>query len=310
MNPADTSPGRFWLVVNGKHAGLPALRQGVQDLRDRGHRVDVRVTWEAGDAERLAGEGVEAGAEVVAACGGDGTVNAVCNGLLETREQDRPALAVVPLGTANDFATACHLPLEMPRALQRLPGLTARPVDVGRVDGRRFINLATAGFGSRVTAETPEELKNALGGAAYFLTGLTRFSAVAPVSVALAGPEFEWRGEILMLAVGNGRRAGGGHELCPEALIDDGLLDVSILPAPAEGEWRTAITGLMSRGRSAVLEAMTRARLPWLEVEAPDGLNVNLDGEPMTGDAFRFEIEPGRLRLMLPGDSPVLRAAS
>lgn len=308
MTPSLARPLHLWLVVNGKQANLPELRQGVEDLRGRDHRVDVRVTWEAGDAERFARDGAAAGADTVVACGGDGTINAVANGLLAGDGPDGPAMAIVPLGTANDFAEACGLTTDMPRALQRVPATPVHRVDAGRVGRRFFMNVATGGFGSQVTAETPEELKRVLGGAAYFVTGMTRFNAVEPVAVRVTGPEFEWCGDLLVLALGNGRRAGGGHELCPRALIDDGLLDLALLAPPEEGEWRGAISALMGRGRKAVTEAMTTARLPWIEVEADAGLNINLDGEPMAATRFRFEAVPEALRLHLPDDSPLLTA--
>jgi diacylglycerol kinase family enzyme len=86
------------------------------------------------------------------------------------------------------------------------------------------------------------------------------------------------------------RQAGGGHVLCPEALADDGLLDVSILPAPQEvvGTLRE----LMNNGWG--LDAMfVRAPLPWVEIKVAQGLYINLDGEPLEGDDLRFKALPG-----------------
>ncbi|QDR35513.1 hypothetical protein FPJ23_00500, partial [Pseudomonas aeruginosa] len=94
--------------------------------------------------------------------------------------------------------------------------------------------MATGGFGSKVTANTSEDLKKVLGGAAYLLTGLTRFSEVHAAQGRFSAPDFQWEGEFLALGIGNGRQAGGGHVLCPQARVDDGLLDVSILPTPQD----------------------------------------------------------------------------
>ncbi len=75
--------------------------------------------------------------------------------------------------------------------------------------------MATGGFGSQVTANTSEDLKKVLGGAAYLFTGLTRFSELKAAYGELEGPDFHWKGELLALGIGNGRQAGGGHVLCP-----------------------------------------------------------------------------------------------
>src|SRR5262249_60663371 len=97
------------LVLHGKQAQNPAVRAAVVAERAAGHRIEVRVTWEGGDGARLAEEASRMGVERVAAGGGDGTINEVVTGLLAARGVDGrgAALAVVPLGTANDFAHAC-----------------------------------------------------------------------------------------------------------------------------------------------------------------------------------------------------------
>ena len=144
--------------------------------------------------------------------------------------ESSPSLAILPLGTANDLAHACRIPLDPLGALRLAKSGPETKVDVGRTNGRYFLNMATGGFGAHVTAVTPNELKKVLGGAAYFLTGLTHFTSIRPEHGRFSGPGFTWEGPFLILAVGNGRQAGGGHQLCPEALINDGLLDVRVLP--------------------------------------------------------------------------------
>src|SRR5262245_18546943 len=96
---------RVHLILNGKVAGNEALRAAVARQRAAGHRIDVRVTWEKGDARRFVSE---AGPEdLLIAAGGDGTLNEALHGLMDFSQAVRPVLGLVPLGTANDFATAC-----------------------------------------------------------------------------------------------------------------------------------------------------------------------------------------------------------
>jgi diacylglycerol kinase family enzyme len=116
----------------------------------------------------------------------------------------------------------------------------------------------------------------------------------------------EWEGKLLVLAVGNARQAGGGHVLCPEAVLDDGLLDVGVLPDVPEDQQSEAISALMRRGMQAVKDAALYWRVPWFEVEAPKGIYINLDGEPTHATHHRFEIDAGRLKLHLPESTPLL----
>ncbi|SFC71244.1 lipid kinase YegS [Pseudomonas citronellolis] len=288
------------LILHGKQAANDEVRAAVLARREAGWRLDVRVTWEEGDAERLVGEALAAGYPTLVAGGGDGTARAVAEALY--RADAAASLALLPLGTANDFARAAGIPLEPAAALGLLEEV-ARPIDLGEVEGGIFLNMATGGFGSTVTANTSEDLKKALGGAAYLLTGISRFSEVHSAEGHFRGPGFDWQGEFLALGIGNGRQAGGGHPLCAQALADDGLLDVSILPAP--GDMLSALGSLLGSG-GGLQELFVRARLPWLELEAGEGLAINLDGEPLQARRARFEVRPAALRLHLPADSPLL----
>jgi diacylglycerol kinase family enzyme len=98
-----SSVSRRWvrLIVNGKAAGDPLLRPAVSQTREQGHQVELRVTWEGGDASRYAAEATEEGVEVVVAAGGDGTINEVAGGVLSASPSPQTAVAVIPYGTAN-----------------------------------------------------------------------------------------------------------------------------------------------------------------------------------------------------------------
>ena len=291
---------RALLILHGKQALNDDVRDAVNRKRKHGWELDVRLTWEGGDAQRLVAEALAAGHTQIIAGGGDGTLRDVAEAL--ALADSDASLTILPLGTANDFARSAGVPLEIERALDLLD-VPARPVDMGAVDGQMFLNMATGGFGSQVTANTSEDLKKVLGGAAYLFTGLTRFSELKAAYGELEGPDFQWKGEMLALGIGNGRQAGGGHVLCPEAMADDGLLDVSILPAPQEvvGTLRE----LMSNGWG--LDNMfVRARLPWVQIKQAEGLYINLDGEPLKGDDLRFETLPKALRVHLPLGSPLV----
>lgn len=287
------------LILHGKQALNEDVRTAIEDKRASGWEIAVRVTWEGGDAQRLVAEALAAGYRHLIAGGGDGTLRDIAQAMAEADTD--ATLALMPLGTANDFARAAEVPLEPGPALALLD-LPASAIDLGKVGDQMFLNMATGGFGSQVTANTSEDLKKVLGGAAYLFTGLSRFSELSAAFGELHGPDFQWRGEMLALGIGNGRQAGGGHVLCPEAVADDGLLDVSILPAPTEvvGTLKNLLAG------GGLDNLFVRARLPWVEIKSSKGLNINLDGEPLQGDSLRFEALPKALRVHLPIHSPLL----
>ena len=97
------------LIINGKKAGLEPVRNAVFEARERGD-VEVRSTWEGGDVDRLVREAVAEGCQRLMVGGGDGTVKEMTEALMKVPAENRPEMGILPLGTANDFATACGIP--------------------------------------------------------------------------------------------------------------------------------------------------------------------------------------------------------
>ena len=310
----DATGADTWLILNGKQANDDAVRLAVTAVRERGLRLAVRVTWEAGDAERFIDEAIAANARSVIAGGGDGTLREVAAALAQrdASAEALPALAVLSLGTANDFASAAGIPVEAEAALELVRTSTPQPMDVLRIDAdgaeHWCINLASGGFGTTVTTETQEGLKKMLGGLAYVVSGLARMGQIEPSQARFEAEDFAWSGNFIALGIGNGRQAGGGQVLCPDALIDDGLLDITLVPT-LEGEVAATVGTLIAEGKQAALERVsTRLQRPWLAITADTPLTLNLDGEPLEARAFRIECIPSRLRMHLPPDCTLLAA--
>src|SRR4051812_33692979 len=201
------SPDRhFVFVLHGARANLPEVRHLIGWVRDKGIQVTPRVTWEAGDATLFAREAVRDGASTVIAVGGDGTVNEVVNGLVGSGVP----LGVIPIGTANDFARQAGIPDDPNHAMDVILRQPPRAMDVGEVNGRAFLNVSTGGVGAETTAETSPASKERLGSFAYALTGMKKLGGLRPRRGWFSGPGFEYRGDWLLFAVGNGRSTGGG----------------------------------------------------------------------------------------------------
>lgn len=304
-------PPHWRLILNGKSAGDDDLRAAVQTLRETGIALDVRVTWEDGDAERYVAEAIADGVDTVIAAGGDGTLSEVAATLAhrDATADALPSLGLVPLGTANDFATAAGIPDGPLAALQLVREVAAAPLDLLRIDADDGIhwcaNLASGGFGTEVTVETDEGLKKMLGGLAYLITGIARLGRIDPLQARLRGPDFAWEGDLIALGIGNGRQAGGGQALCPDALVDDGQLDLTIVP-DLSGDVAATVGTLIKEGKHAALDRVaTRVRLPWVELASDEPLTLNLDGEPVASRRFRVDCVAGRVRMHLPLACPL-----
>ncbi|WP_313219430.1 lipid kinase YegS [Stenotrophomonas sp.] len=303
------------LILNGKATGNEDVREAVAALRERGVQLEVRVTWESGDAERYVAEAIAHGVDTIIAAGGDGTLSEVAETLAHREEaaDALPSLGLLPLGTANDFATAAEIPDEPLAALELIAQASTRPVDLLRIDADGKVwwcaNVASGGFGTEVTVETDEGLKKVLGGLAYLVTGVSRLGRIDPIQARVRAPGFEWAGGFIALGIGNGRQAGGGQVLCPEALIDDGLLDITVIPE-LSGEVASTFAALVKGGKRGALEQVAeRVQAPWVEIEAEVPLTLNLDGEPVQARHFRIDCVPGRVNLHVALDSPLLSRA-
>ena len=292
------------LILNGKAAGNDALKTAVARQRAIGHTIEIRVTSEKGDARRLVAETGEV--DLLIAAGGDGTLNEVIHGLMELPEVARPVLGVVPLGTANDFATGCGIPRDPEQALTLCLEGREVAVDVGKANEHWFLNAASIGFGAEITATTPPELKNLLGPVAYAVMGAILATNLHHYKGRLILPDREITGRGPVAIVGNGRQAGGGVQVTPRACIDDGLLDVLVVREIPALALLTAARELQELSPDG--EYISYWQTPWAEVHTAEAIPVNLDGEPMQFSSVRYEAVPRAIRLIVPPDCPLLSA--
>ncbi len=277
--------------------GLEVLRQEVEGLRAEGHEVRPRLTFEGGDAPRFARSAADWGAELLIAAGGDGTINGVVNGALEADWRGR--LGIIPMGTANDFAVGLDLPQTIPEAMAVAVGGTPREVDVARLNDRYFVNVSTGGFGATATEETASDAKRLLGPWAYLITGVKKFPELRPSRARFVSPEGEvYAGDVMLFAVGNAKRTGGGSMLTPRAEFADGKLDVMIVPGLPRMDFVALLPDLRA-GTHVDNPDVLYLQTEWLEVTAEEDLSVNVDGEPVTSHDLHYSLADTRLTLMV-----------
>ena len=290
------------MILNGKVAGNDALRAAVAWQRALRHPIDVRVTREKGDARRFVSDVGEA--DLVVAAGGDGTLNEVVHGLMDIPQDARPVLGIVPLGTANDFATGCGIPRDPMKALSLCMKGEAVPIDVGKANDDWFINAASSGFGAQITATTSPELKRLLGPAAYTVMGAILVINLHHYQGRLILPDREITRSGPVAIVGNGRQTGGGIQVAPRAYIDDGLLDVLVVSQISPTALVAAARELQHLPSDG--EYISYWQTPWLEVHPEEAIPVNLDGEPLSFSTVRYEAVSKAIQLILPPDCQLL----
>jgi lipid kinase YegS len=290
------------LILNGKVVSNDALRAAIDRQREIGHHIEVRVTLEKGDARRFVSEAGQV--DLVIAAGGDGTLNEVVHGLMDLPINARPILGVVPLGTANDFASGCNIPRDPEMALTLCMEAPAVAIDVGKANERWFLNAASAGFGAQVTATTSPDLKRVLGSAAYTVMGAILAINIHQYHGRVSLPDREITGSGPVAIIGNGRQTGGGVQVAPRAFIDDGLLDVLVIrqiPATALLAAARELQQLSPDG-----EYISYWQTPWAEVHSEEMIPVNLDGEPTEFSSVRYEAVSKAIRVIVPPNCSLL----
>lgn len=301
-----------YLILNpaadrGRAAALePALARA---FRDAGARYEIVRTAAPGHAVPLAARAAAAGWPVVVAVGGDGVVHEVANGLLRAAGSGPTAvLGVVAAGSGNDFAKLMGSHRDLDAAVRALVSATPRAVDVGAVT--RCIGEGvpegvwyfTNGIGLGLDAQVAAEARGIrrLRGMAIYAWALVRTLRVLDtprVRVTVDGREVADR-PLLLATIANGPCHGGSFWLCPDARLDDGLLDVLLADARSVPEILRLLPRVM-RGRhlGAPGVALHLARRVQVRSEAP--LPIHADGE-IVADAVRevdVEVLPGRLRV-------------
>ncbi|TFI26917.1 diacylglycerol kinase [Streptomyces sp. 4R-3d] len=291
------------LFVNptaGRGRGARAAQPAARALRDAGYSVRTVLGSDADDALRRAREAVAAGTGALIAVGGDGLVSLALRAVAGT---DTP-LGVVAVGTGNDFGRALGLPVRDPAAAGRiaadaLKNHTIRKLDLGRVGGRWFGTVLASGFDSRVN-DRGNRMRWPTGRFKYDLAMVAELAAFRPVPYRVTlddGAEREI--EATLVAVGNGPSYGGGMRICADAVMDDGLFDVTVV-----GECSRAtllkVFPRVYRGTHLSHPVVTVHRTSKITLAAR-GLTGYADGEPLGPLPLTAQCVPGAVRVLAPG---------
>ena len=288
---------RIALLVNptsGKGRGGRLLEPVAERLRSSGVDVDVVTGRDADEAFDRVRNRVAAGVDGVVAVGGDGLVNIALQVVAGT---DVP-LGVVPAGTGNDIARALGLSLDDPVAAVDLVvrGAT-RAVDLGRANGRWFAGVLGSGFDSMVN-ERANRMSWPSGRSRYNLAILAELRTFRPVPYELVLDGETWTTEAMLVAVGNGSSYGGGMRVCPDARLDDGLLDVTVLGPISKPEF-LRVFPTVYKGTHVRHPAVTVRRARQVSLTS-SGVTAYADGERVSVLPVTCDVVPDGMRVFAP----------
>lgn len=285
------------LLVNptaGKGRGA-RFGDPVEDrLREAGFSVDLVIGRDADEAFDKVRDRVALGVDALVAVGGDGLVNMA----LQVVAGTSIPLGVVPAGTGNDFARALGLSLADPlQATDHVVHNRLRQVDLGRAAGRWFGAVLGSGFDSMVN-ERANRMSWPNGRARYNLAILAELRTFRPVPFELVLDGVVWQTEAMLVAVGNGPSYGGGMRVCPDARLEDGLLDVTVLGPLSKPEF-IRVFPTVYKGTHVNHPAVTVRRSREVTLRA-SGVTAYADGERVAVLPLSAEAVPRALHVFSP----------
>jgi len=290
-------------VIVNPAAGTARDREPLDDvqrhLRAAGHRVDIRETAEGGDARRFAGEAVAAGADIVVAAGGDGSLNEVLNGVAAVEHGlARCAIGILPVGTGNDFARTLGI-AEPEAAVAALVAGHTRSIDLVTLGSRAFLNASAGGFAAETSANVSSDMKQAVGTLAYLIGGARAFLEYEPVATRIEADGRVIEADLQLFAVCNGAYIGGGHQLAPDARPDDGVMEVCLVRANSALDFLALLSQLAS-GHHVDDEDVVYLKTREVTLTFGREIRINVDGELLEASRCHYVMRPGAVRMVAP----------
>ena len=258
--------------------------------------VPYRLCFDRAEPDRML-EGVDGSWHHILIAGGDGTVNYVVSNL-KRLGLDVP-LAVLPSGTANDFAHMLGVPSDIERACRSILSGKVRPIDLGRVNDEYFVNVFSCGLFTEVSQKTPTILKNTFGKMAYYFGGLGELPNFRRLHISVESAEGCYEGPSLIFFVFNGQTAGQ-MKIAYLSRPDDGLLDVIIVKGDNPMETIRTVLHFIKRNKDDYSTGVVHFRSKDIRIQSVSDESTDIDGQ--AGPRFPVHIvcEPAAIRCLCP----------
>jgi diacylglycerol kinase (ATP) len=288
---------RIALLVNptsGKGRAARIATPVAQRLRAGGADIIELVGTDAGDAEELARKAVADGVDALVALGGDGIVHTAIQAVAGTGVP----LGIVGAGTGNDLARELAVPNDPMAAADLVLAATPRQIDAVRSDGGRwFGGVLGSGFDSMVN-ERANRMSWPKGRSRYNLAILAELRVFKPLPFRLTLDGDVWETEAMLVAVGNGTSYGAGMRVCPDAVLDDGVLDVTVLGPVSKVTFIRTFPNVY-KGTHVQRPEVTVRRAREVRLESP-GVVAYADGERFAALPLTCTCVPGALTVLAP----------
>ncbi|GEN46195.1 diacylglycerol kinase [Alkalibacillus haloalkaliphilus] len=267
-------------VIYNPTSGREAMKKALPDvlirLEEAGYEASAHATTGEGCAADAAALACERQFDLIVAAGGDGTVNEVVDGM--AKQPYRPKLGIIPMGTTNDFARAIKVPRDVEQAMDIIIDGQAKKLDIGKVNGHHFMNIAGGGKITELTYEVPSKLKTALGQLAYYLKGVEMLPSIRPTHARIEYDGEVFEGDIMLFLIANTNSIGGFEKLAPNAEMNDGYFDLLILKSTNIAEF-IMLANKALKGNHIHDDNIIYTHAKKVTVEAEEDVQVNLDGE-------------------------------
>lgn len=286
-------------IICNPGAGSVDDREAIRAQLQEFPESTIQFTEKEGDATRMAQEAAAGSYDCVLAAGGDGTLNEVINGIAPHAAEVRGGL--IPLGTGNDFARMLNLPKTVPECIEVLKEGRVREIDLVKVTSdavRYFVNVSAGGFSGTVNEKMTPEIKQSWGPLAYVRCAAEALPELRAYQTSIrldAREPLEL--ELYNVVIANGRYVAGGTLIAPEAAIDDGLLDVILVPKNS-GTNLAFLVAQIALGSHLKSESVIFERAAKVAVDSMPGMWFNVDGELVGNEPAVFEIMPKALQFL------------
>ena len=240
-------------------------------------------------------EDMDEGYTYVLVAGGDGTVDNVVNHM--KRLNINIPIAILPVGTANDFAKFIGMPQDVELACEQILNSRVKNVDVGKINDKYFINVASTGLFTDVSQKTDVNLKNTIGKLAYYVKGIEQIPNFRKLKIKVTSEEMVYDGDMYLMLVFNGQTAGN-FKLAYKSQIDDGMLDVIIIKA---GMIKDIIGLFIKMLRGEHLEdvnGLLYFKADKIEIECYEDIVTDIDGERGPDFPLLIECEKGGIQVL------------
>lgn len=226
--------------------------------------------------------------------GGDGTVDSLVNAMKQ-RNVNLP-IGILPVGTANDFGKFINMPSDIEEACKQILASKPVAVDVGKINDKYFINVASTGLFTDISQKTDVNLKNTMGKLAYYLKGLEELPNFRKLQVKISSRECNYQGEMYLLLVFNGQTAGNLN-LATEAEVTDGKLDVVMFKAIAIIELLPLFIKLL-KGEHLDSDKVVYFKTDDVLIESSEDIVTDIDGERGPDFPLRIKCIKGGIKLL------------